>query len=176
MFSLEAVRSVSAEDADRERLAETMAALVEKSLVIADITTSERRYRLLETTRAHLLLKVTESGERHSIERRHAIYYIDFLERTNARSPHLCKEELLALYSEHVLDVRAALRRSFSEQGDAGIGTALAALSVPLFSQLPHQTTDCAVHGRGGMAFQGHQCQGHQCDSPRGASIFERAL
>jgi hypothetical protein len=41
---------------------------------------------------------------------------------------------------------------------------------------LSHQTTDCAVHGRGGMAFQGHQCQGHQCDSPRGASIFERAL
>jgi predicted ATPase len=84
--------------------------------------------------------KLTESGERRSIARRHAIYYIDFLERTIARSPRLCEDELLSLYAQHERDVRAALQWAFSEQGDLGIGTALVALSFPLFSKWSFQT------------------------------------
>jgi len=135
-FSLDAIHSVSSVDADRAHLTETIASLVEKSLVMEDSSATKRRYRLLETTRAYLLLKLTESGERQSIARRHAVYCMDFLERTNARAPLLCAEELLGQHAALVRDVRVALQWCFSEQGDVGMGTALAALAFPIFEMV----------------------------------------
>lgn len=101
-----------------------------------DSIATKRRYRLLETTRAYLLLKLTESGERHSIARRHAVYCMDFLERTKARAPLLCTEESLAQHAALVRDVRAALQWCFSEHGDVGIGTALAGLAFPILEMV----------------------------------------
>jgi predicted ATPase len=138
MFSLEAVQSTSAADADHAQLSSTLAALVAKSLVIADTDSTKNRYRLLESTRAYLLLKLAESGERHSIERRHAIYCVDFLERTKATERLPSDDELPVMYAQHERDVREALQWCFSEQGDLGIGTALAAESVTLLSRLSH--------------------------------------
>jgi predicted ATPase len=135
IFSLEAVQSISAAYADHAQLSSTIAALVAKSLVIADTAATSNQYRLPETTRAFLLLKLSESGERHSIERRHAIYCVDFLERTKATERLPSDNELPVLYAQHERDVREALQWCFSEQGDLGIGTALAAESVPLLSR-----------------------------------------
>jgi predicted ATPase len=121
-FSLQAVQSVSAVDADGADLIGALAALIEKSLLIADGTAAKRRYRLLETTRTYLLLKLAESGERDLVARRHAIYYMKLLE-------HAAQAPLLA---EHARDVRAALQWAYSEQGDIGIAKALSASWAPL--------------------------------------------
>jgi DNA-binding winged helix-turn-helix (wHTH) protein len=139
-FALEAVQSVSAPGTDRAALVDMLAVLTEKSFVVADLTTPIARYRLLETTRAFLLLKLSESGERNSIARRHAMHCINLIERASTDAPVL--NELLAVFEQHRRDVCEALHWSFSQQGDIGIGTTLAAASIPLFSELSLQTAD----------------------------------
>ena len=52
-----------------------VANLVTKSLVTPDVGDALARYRLLETTRAYALEKLTESGEFYPMARRHAEYY-----------------------------------------------------------------------------------------------------
>jgi predicted ATPase len=126
MFSLEAAQSISDVDADHTQLTSTIAALVEKSLVITDTAAKTKRYRLIETMRIYLLLKLAESGERHLIARRHAIYCAELL---------ASDERLPAMYAQHEPDVRAALQWSFSEEGDFGLGTALLTGSIPLLSR-----------------------------------------
>jgi DNA-binding winged helix-turn-helix (wHTH) protein len=140
-FSLEAVQAIVALDAGNVQLSATVAALVAKSFVVADTAAANKSYRLPETTRAYLLAKLTESGELHLMACRHAIYCIDLLERSRAEPPLRCKDESLALYADHLRDVREALQWSFSEQGDIGIGTRLAVASSPIFSKSPLRLT-----------------------------------
>jgi predicted ATPase len=134
-FSLDAVRSVCDADVDHTQLSSTMTALVEKSLVIAKGAAGTKGYRLWETTRAYLQLKLAESGERPLIARRHAIYCTHLLKRTNGPEQPV-SDELATLCAQHIHDVRAALQWSFSEEGDLNLGTTLATGSIPLFSRL----------------------------------------
>jgi predicted ATPase/DNA-binding winged helix-turn-helix (wHTH) protein len=81
-FSLEAAQFVVAGDIlEREQVAEAIAGLVTKSLVAVETNRSGTLYRLLDTTRAYVLAKMIDSGERNTIAQRHAIYYREFLER-----------------------------------------------------------------------------------------------
>ncbi len=83
-FTLEAARAVATgADLDENGAVSVLGSLVAKSLVSAslgDIT----RYRLLDTTRAYASGKLLEGGESHAIRRRHAAYYFELLDRTNA--------------------------------------------------------------------------------------------
>src|SRR5467141_641926 len=77
-FSLEAAQFVAAGDIlEREQVAEAIAALSTKSLVAVETDNTETLYRLLDTTRAYVLAKMVDSGERNTIAQRHAIYYRD---------------------------------------------------------------------------------------------------
>ena len=81
-FSLEAARAIAAST----KLAafdviDAVANLVAKSLVIANAGETVACYRLLETTRAYALEKLTESSELEHIARCHAEYCRDLLER-----------------------------------------------------------------------------------------------
>ncbi|HEY2131532.1 MAG TPA: winged helix-turn-helix domain-containing protein [Acetobacteraceae bacterium] len=150
-FTLEAAQSVAAaEDADRAQLVETVASLVAKSLVSADISGVQTRYRLLETTRVYALGKLAESGETDRISRAHAISYRAFLERSTGELPAISKNEVLARYGGYVGNVRAALEWSFSQPGEHGIATALAAAAASLFLEMSlltecHRWTERAV-------------------------------
>jgi len=53
-----------------------VASLTDKSLVVADTTGVQERYRLLESMREYGLEKLTASGERKDITRRHAQYFL----------------------------------------------------------------------------------------------------
>ena len=74
-FTLGAAKAVaaSAEIAAPE-VVECVANLVTKSLIAADVDGAVPRYRLLETTQAYALEKLSESGELERIERRHGQY------------------------------------------------------------------------------------------------------
>ena len=74
-FTLGAAKAVaaSAEIAGPE-VVECVANLVTKSLIEADVDGAVPRYRLLETTQAYALEKLSESGELEQVERRHAEY------------------------------------------------------------------------------------------------------
>jgi tetratricopeptide (TPR) repeat protein len=86
---------------------------------------------LLDTTRAYMWEKLAASGEYQEIAHRHASYYRELLDLV-ALSPATS----VAVYNEHLANVRAALDWSFSEGGDLELGIALAVSSAQLFVEL----------------------------------------
>ena len=84
-FTLDAASAVAtSEDITAFDVADLVAGLVTKSLVIADICGKEPQYRLLEITRAYAREKLHESGEFELTSRRHAEYIQSTAERAEA--------------------------------------------------------------------------------------------
>jgi predicted ATPase/DNA-binding winged helix-turn-helix (wHTH) protein len=131
-FSLQAALDVVAENLDPAQLTETLATLVEKSLVTSNHTTA-MRYRLLDTTRAYAWQKLTESGEDLKILRRHCEHMVHALGRFGATISALPSPESIDFFVINLSNVRAALEWSFSDQGDTRLGAKLAAASACLF-------------------------------------------
>jgi predicted ATPase len=118
-FSLEAAQFVAAGDVlEREQVAEAIAGLVTKSLVAVKTNHAGTLYRLLDTTRAYVLAKMIDSGERNTIAQRYAIYYREFLERIEIASLTCSKNNGTTERWRHVSNARAALEWTFLEQGD----------------------------------------------------------
>jgi predicted ATPase len=113
-----------------------LADLVAKSLVVADVSGAEPRFRLLDTTRAYAIEKLDESGEREPLAQRHAEHYRDLFERAEAEWETRPASEWLAGYAFSLDDVRAALDWALSPGGDAEIGVALTIAAAPLWFQL----------------------------------------
>jgi predicted ATPase/DNA-binding winged helix-turn-helix (wHTH) protein len=81
-FTVEAAAAVAADVVKtRVEAIDRLADLVGKSLVVADVGGARSRFRLLETTRAHAIEKLDESGERERIARRQAEYYRNLVEQ-----------------------------------------------------------------------------------------------
>ncbi len=136
-FSLEAAQFVAAGDnLEGAQVAEAVAALSTKSLIAVETNHTGALYRLLDTTRAYVLTKMVDSGERNTIAQRHATHYREFLERIESASLTCAKNDGTTERWRHVSNARAALEWSLSEQGDKELGTALAAASAPLFLEL----------------------------------------
>jgi predicted ATPase/DNA-binding winged helix-turn-helix (wHTH) protein len=119
----------------RAEAVEGLLSLIAKSLVSMDAGFTGH-WRLLDTTRAYALEKLEESGEREPVAQRHAEYYRDLFERAENQWEKLAPEELVAHYSWHVDNLRAALDWAFSQSGDALAGTALVIAAVPFLMQL----------------------------------------
>jgi predicted ATPase/DNA-binding CsgD family transcriptional regulator len=69
-----------------ETVLDLVGALVDKSLVEPIIRGGgQTRYRLLETLREYAVERLVESGERDPTRRRHAEYFLDWVEITNGR-------------------------------------------------------------------------------------------
>ena len=113
-----------------------LADLVAKSLVVADVSGAQPRFRLLDTTRAYVIEKLDESGERDQIARRHAEYYRHLFERAEGETPTRPMGEWLADYAPEIDNLRAALDWALSPGGDRSIGVALTAAAVPLWLRL----------------------------------------
>jgi predicted ATPase/DNA-binding winged helix-turn-helix (wHTH) protein len=135
VFRLEAARAViaSPEIAPAE-VVDGIANLVAKSLVTV-VGGTIARCRLLDTTRAYGLEKLTEAGESEQLARRHADYYRRLFERAEAEESRPTAD-WLAEYGPKIDNLRAALDWGFSHDGDAQIGIALTAAAMPLWMQL----------------------------------------
>src|ERR1700723_2689448 len=133
-FSLEAVLDVAAESLDPAEGTETLATLVDKSLVTSDRTTA-MRYRLLDTTRAYAWQKLTERGEDLKIVRRHCECITRALERFGLTIWAIPSPESIHFFVLNLGNLRAALEWSLSDQGDSGLGAKLAGASACLFFQ-----------------------------------------
>src|SRR6267142_3643342 len=135
-FSLEAATAIVANpDLPVSQVPESVAGLVGRSLVSTLPGELSMHYRLLETTRAYALEKLTESGDSQPVARRHAEYYRDLLERAEAEWEIQPTAEWLGAYARHTDNMRAALDWAFSSSGDAAVGVALTAAAVPLWFQ-----------------------------------------
>jgi predicted ATPase len=113
-FTLEAAEVVCAADGlEEEQVADLLAQLVEKSLVVADERHAARRYRLLETIRGYAGLRLSQAGERVPVAARHAAWLSDLVDAGDAQLSGLDPERgnlRAALEMLLVSDPAAALR------------------------------------------------------------------
>jgi predicted ATPase len=145
-FTLDAASAVAVgADLDATDVMDSVANLVAKSLVVVEVAGAVTRYRLLETTRAYALNKLTDSDELDPVARRHAEYFRDLFERAEIELETRPTAEWLAAYGWRIDNVRTALDWAFSPRGDAAIGVALTAAAVPLWFQ---QSLLVECHGR----------------------------
>ena len=77
-FSLEAAEAVAKTSAQTGALStiELVESLVDKSLVRSDVSGEATRFGLFESIREYVDSKLTDSGDRPTVERRHADYYL----------------------------------------------------------------------------------------------------
>src|SRR6266568_4761749 len=136
-FTLDAASAVAAGvDIPASVVTDAVADLVGKSLLSTDVGGASLHYRLLETTRAYAREKLTESAEFDRVARRHAEYYRDLFQHADAELEMRPTAEWLSVYRPHIDDLRAALDWAFSPSGDVGVGAALTAAAVPLWTYL----------------------------------------
>ena len=136
-FTLDAASAVAAGvDIPASEVTDAVADLVGKSLLSTDVGGASLHYRLLETTRAYAREKLIESAELDRVAPRHAEYYRDLFQRAEAEFETQPTAEWLAAYRPHIDDVRLALDWAFSPSGDVGVGAALTAAAVPLWTHL----------------------------------------
>jgi predicted ATPase/DNA-binding winged helix-turn-helix (wHTH) protein len=115
---------------------ESVANLIAKSLVSADVGATVVQYRLLDTTRAYATQKLTDSGELQEYLRRHALYHRDLFQRAETDWAARSTAEWRGDYGRRIDDVRRALSWAFSPNGDSSVGVALTVASIPLWMEL----------------------------------------
>ena len=108
-FALEAAVAVAGEAAlDAERVIDALAALVDRSLVVAD-DADPPRYRLLECPREYALLKLREAGELQALQQRHARAVADAVNLLHERWWLLPDNEVMPAFEAELDNVRTAL-------------------------------------------------------------------
>jgi predicted ATPase/DNA-binding winged helix-turn-helix (wHTH) protein len=133
-FSLPAALRVTSEGLDPAELTETLATLVDKSLVTSD-GDAAARYRLLETTRAYAWQKLSESGEDQKIARRHCEQLTEALEVFGAQIWARPSPDSIDFFAANLSNLRAALDWCFSDPGGTALGARLSGASASLFFQ-----------------------------------------
>jgi predicted ATPase/DNA-binding winged helix-turn-helix (wHTH) protein len=136
-FTVEAASAVAWDAATTAVIAlDRLADLVAKSLVAADVSGANPRFRLLDTTRTCAVGKLEASGERETVAPRHAEYYRQLFARAEADPSARTSSEWLANYAPEIDNLRAALDWAFTPGGEAPTGVALTAAAVPLWMRL----------------------------------------
>ena len=127
--TLEAAESVCAGDpVDSIEVLDVLGRLVEKSLVFTDPTSTEARFRLLETVREYARGRLVEADEGDPTLRRHRDWYLALVDEASAAFFHGPEpvEWLRRLDREHD-DLRAALEWCLDQPGEGQSGLRIAA-------------------------------------------------
>jgi predicted ATPase/DNA-binding winged helix-turn-helix (wHTH) protein len=117
-------------------LVDTIAGLIEKSLVATDLSGSVVHYRLLSTTRAYALEKLALSGEGDSMARCHAAYFSNLARQAEADWETLPAAQWLSIYGRSIDDVRSAIDWALSDNGELATGLDITAATAPLWFRL----------------------------------------
>jgi predicted ATPase/DNA-binding winged helix-turn-helix (wHTH) protein len=144
-FMLEAACAIAADgDLTADDVIDSISNLTSKSMIAATLSGALVRYRLLETTRTYALEKLIASDEFDATARRHAEHYRAVFQRAASEWEMHSTDEWLASYAGRIDNVRAALDWAWSTRGDAAIGVALTAATVPLWTELSLSDECCA--------------------------------
>jgi predicted ATPase/class 3 adenylate cyclase len=80
-WTLEAAEAICSDPGiDRSDILDTLASLVDKSLVISETTVESTRFRMLETIRQYALEQLQVAGELDELRQRHLGYYFQFVQ------------------------------------------------------------------------------------------------
>ncbi len=125
-FSLDAATAVCAgEGLDENDILNLLSSLTDKSLVVADTGGDEERYRLLESTRAYALEKLSVAGERKRIARRHGEYFRDQAQAADVRYGMGSAAAWLVSMELELDNYRAALAWALDQRNDLLLGGTL---------------------------------------------------
>ena len=140
-FTLEAASSVASDDAIEEfAVIDLVSQLVDRSLVVADTSSGGARYRLLETTRAYALEKLTDPVEAQAVRHRHALYLRDLFDDVGQTLRGLSDPRWHDLYLPERDNVRAALDWAFGDGGDPRLAVSLAGATRGIWRALSLQS------------------------------------
>jgi len=135
-FTLQAAVAIAGDPEYAEGdITEQVLELIAKSLVAEDVRCCVPRYRLLETTRAYALEKLSQS-EFDTVARHRAEYYRDLLEAAGAaRGASVgAREDDTCTHEIH--NIRAGLAWAFGPGGSAATAVTLAAASASLWLEM----------------------------------------
>jgi non-specific serine/threonine protein kinase len=126
-WTLEAAESVcTAGTLRRTEVFDALSALVDKSVVVADVQGATGRYRLLETVRQYASEALSESGEAESLQSQHVAFHAALADEA---ATHFLSDDqsvwMQRLDREHD-NLRAALRYTI-DVGDTGTSLRMAA-------------------------------------------------
>jgi len=188
-FTELAAHAISGDEPDR--VADTLQALVAKSLVVGDVDLDPPQYRLLESTRDYAQEKLIAGGETDLALRRLTLFLRDHLQRIDADRLHASATSWPTSHAYLIPDVRAALAWAFGERGDHRLAVDLTARSATLwlttmsmaeFVALADKALgECAIAHDSYNEMQLREAMGHACWHLRGAHAttsdsFLRAL
>lgn len=132
-FSLEAAQGIcNDEDIADWDVVDLLSSLVEKSLVIAEAADDRQRYRLLESTRAYALQRLSEDGESERLREKHARWYLAWAKQQDAMRNSMSWRQYVAGVLTEVDNIRAAIEWWLSENRNSAAAAELIALAEVL--------------------------------------------
>jgi predicted ATPase/DNA-binding winged helix-turn-helix (wHTH) protein len=136
-FTMESAVGLAAHNGlDAQNALNAAVALADKSLITTDVSGTTVRHRLLNTTRAYAFEKLAETEDFTAIYRRHAEQVLKLMRQAELGWETMPRADWVVSYGYAIDDVRSALDWAFSSDGDASLGAALTAVSVPFGLQL----------------------------------------
>jgi predicted ATPase len=103
-----------------------LTSLVDKSLVQAELSAGDTRYRLLESTRGYAHGQLVENGEYESVARAHAAAFLDRAEQLQDIREETPDRVWLELAQPEMDNWRVALQWTLAMRGDVALGQRLA--------------------------------------------------
>jgi predicted ATPase/class 3 adenylate cyclase len=135
-FTLEAVAAVAVGTPGEESdVFDVLTGLVDKSLAVSLSGAGENRYRLLESTRAFALEKLTASRYA-ALARRLCEHMTTVFERADRTWPTTPSVDWLAAYEPELDNLRAALGWSLGPDGDPALGLKLVSYAQWMWREL----------------------------------------
>jgi len=126
-YTVDAVEVVAEDNPSRGSVLDRLESLLDKSLLQeVEATNSELRFMMLETLREFGLEQLEASGERATIQQRHASYFLSIAEQTEARLESAGQVEWINEMEQEHDNLRAALEWSKTAEGTADICLRLA--------------------------------------------------
>jgi predicted ATPase/DNA-binding SARP family transcriptional activator len=117
-FGLEAASRVAVPGGDGSAAFDALRRLVDKSLVVAEVTSGRANYRLLATVRQYAAEQLNAAGETEQCMQAHLAWCLKRAARAEPRLAGATQAVELVLLEREINDIRAALNFA-REQGDA---------------------------------------------------------
>jgi predicted ATPase/DNA-binding winged helix-turn-helix (wHTH) protein len=134
-FTIEAARAVATEGTTVDDVADGIADLIGKSLVLKGPDPVTADFRLFETTRAYVFDRLVESGAHAEVASRHVEYLLQAVAGIEADRQSKPQHEYLVALRHRAHEIHAALNWTFAGN-DPGIGVTLTIAAVPLWFEL----------------------------------------
>ncbi len=119
-FSLPAAEAICAGDlVERAEVLARLASLVDKSLVMADVSAGETRYRLLETVQQYAAAKLDAAGEADWLGDRHRDFFAAYADAVELHDYGSLMNRSTRLLEPESANLRAALERALRSDAHA---------------------------------------------------------